>query len=84
MKARIIKIGNSRGVRIPKPLLEQTRLSDDVELEAQQDHIVIRSARRPRDGWDARFSSMAAQRDDQLVDGVMLDQSSWDEAEWEW
>ena len=82
MKARIIKIGNSRGVRIPKPLLEQARLGEDVELEVKQDQIVIRSARCPRHGWDALFSAMAAQGDDQLVDGEVPGQSSWDEAEW--
>jgi antitoxin MazE len=60
MKARIIRIGNSRGVRIPKALLEQTRLTDDVQIEAQAGEIVIRSARAPRADWEAQFSRMAS------------------------
>jgi antitoxin MazE len=52
MKTRIIKIGNSQGIRIPKILLEQSGLSTEVELEVQDAQIVIRSAERPRQGWD--------------------------------
>ncbi len=52
--------------------------------DRKQDQIIIRSVRRPRHDWDALFSAMAAQGDDQLVDGEVLRQSSWDEAEWEW
>jgi antitoxin (DNA-binding transcriptional repressor) of toxin-antitoxin stability system/antitoxin component of MazEF toxin-antitoxin module len=48
MKARIVRIGNSQGIRIPKPLLEQTGLADDVELEVEGDCLVIRAAGRPR------------------------------------
>jgi antitoxin (DNA-binding transcriptional repressor) of toxin-antitoxin stability system len=48
MKARIVRIGNSQGVRIPKPLLEQTGLADEVELEVEGDCLVIRATGRPR------------------------------------
>ena len=67
MKARIIQIGNSRGVRIPKRLLEKAHLSEDVQLEARAGEIVIRSA-RPRAGWDAHFRRMEQRGDDQLLD----------------
>ena len=67
LKARIIKIGNSQGIRIPKLLLDQVGLGEDVELEAQQDRIVIRPARRPRDGWDEQFKAMAEHGDDQFA-----------------
>lgn len=68
MKARVIKIGNSRGVRIPKALLEQAHLTDDLQIEAQAGEIVIRSARAPRADWEAQYSRMAQRGDDHLLD----------------
>jgi antitoxin MazE len=70
MKTRIVRIGNSRGVRIPKPLLEQTGLRGEVEITAEDGSLVIRSARRPREGWAAAFEEMARRGDDALLDGV--------------
>ena len=84
MKTRIVKIGNSLGVRIPKLLLEQSRLPEEVEIEAFDQQIVIRSARQPRDGWDAAFQTMAQNGDDSLLDQKAGNLSSWDETEWEW
>jgi antitoxin MazE len=83
-KTRIVKIGNSQGIRIPKLLLDQTQLGEEVELELQQDRIVIRSARRAREGWDAAFHVMAEAGDDRLLDDEALTLTSWDEAEWTW
>ncbi|NJD66548.1 MAG: AbrB/MazE/SpoVT family DNA-binding domain-containing protein [Chloroflexi bacterium] len=83
MKTRIIRIGNSQGIRIPKPLLEQTGLTDEVELEVRSDEIVIRSARLPRAGWAVAFQAMAAAGDDVLLDAEVA-ASEWDEEEWEW
>ncbi len=84
MKARIIRIGNSQGIRIPKPLLEQSGLGDEVELEVQPDQIIIRRAGRPRQGWTAAFQEMARQGDDALLEAEGVAGSSWDEVEWEW
>ena len=85
IRARIIPIGNSRGLRLPKQVLSQTGLGDDVELDVQADHIVIRpAARRPRSGWDEAFRAMAEQGDDRLLDGDAYTPTRWDEAEWEW
>jgi antitoxin MazE len=68
MKARIVRIGNSQGIRIPKPLLDQTGLSGEVEIDAQDDTLIIRPARRPRAGWAAAFREMAHRGDDTLLD----------------
>ena len=84
MKTRIIKIGNSQGVRIPKLLLEQSSLGEEVELEAQQHQIVIRSAKKPRQRWAEAFKAMAENGDDRLLDGDLLGQTSWDKDEWQW
>ena len=83
MKTRIIRIGNSQGVRIPKLYLEQSRLGEEVVLEVQSNEIVIRSARPPRHGWAEAFKTMAARGDDQLLDEG-FSHTTWDEEEWEW
>lgn len=84
MKARIVRIGNSQGIRIPKPLLEQTGLRNEVELSVQDDALIIRPARKPRAGWADAFREMARRGDDALLDDAPPSLSSWDEDEWEW
>jgi antitoxin MazE len=84
MKARIVKIGNSQGVRIPKLLLERSNLTEEVELEAQDHQIIIRSTRHPRQNWESLFRHMAEQGDDELLDKNLSAQTSWDEDEWQW
>jgi len=84
MKTRIVKIGNSLGVRIPKVLLEQSRLAEEVEIEAFDRQIVIRAARQPRDDWDAAFQAMAENGDDKLLDAEAKNLNGWDETEWQW
>jgi antitoxin MazE len=84
MKIRVVRIGNSRGIRIPKVLLEQTGLPEEVEISAEGDSLVIRPAKRPRAGWAAAFQEMAARGDDHLLDEVGPTLSNWDQTEWEW
>lgn len=84
VKTRIIKIGNSQGIRIPKLLLDQTDLGDEVELELQQRQIVIRSAHQPRAGWEEQFKAMAEAGDDKILDGDVMVPTAWDQEEWEW
>jgi antitoxin MazE len=84
MRAKIIKIGNSQGIRIPKLFLEQTNLGDEVELEALDDQIIIRPVTYPRQGWDEAFQAMAERGDDQLLDDDLIGQPQWDHEEWEW
>jgi antitoxin MazE len=84
MRAKIIKIGNSQGIRIPRLFLEQTKLGDEVELEAQDDQIIIRPVTYPRQGWDEAFKAMAERGDDQLLDADLTGQTRWDQEEWEW
>ncbi len=64
IKTRIIKIGNSKGVRIPKPFLLQANLQDDVEILIEEDRIIIRPFRKKRNGWEAQFETMANLGDD--------------------
>lgn len=82
VKSHLVRIGNSRGVRIPKLWLEQLHLDEEVEMAVQADHLVIRSARRPREGWEEQFRAMRETGDDRLIEGFPT--STWDEEEWEW
>ena len=79
-----MKIGNSQGVRIPKLLLERSNLAEEVELEAQDDRIIIRSTRQPRQDWESAFRAMAERGDDELLDKESLARTRWDEVEWQW
>lgn len=83
VRTRIIRIGNSQGVRIPKPLLAQAGLGDHVELEVQEGQIAIRPARTVREGWAKQFALMHEAGDDALLDGAQPG-SDWDAEEWEW
>lgn len=84
MKAILVKIGNSRGIRIPKPVIEQCGFEDEVEIQVRDHVLVVRSASRVRDGWNEAFAHMAESGDDQLLDRVAEPTTSWDEEEWEW
>jgi antitoxin MazE len=81
-RTHIIRVGNSRGVRIPKIVLEQLDLGDEVEMAVQGNRLVIYSARRPREGWEEQFRAMHECGDDRTL--VELPSSEWDAQEWEW
>jgi len=81
VKARIVSIGNSQGVRIPKPLLEHAGLAGEVELHAESGRIVIAAVRRARAGW----AEAAAQLHHRGEDGLLeTPPPAFDDEEWEW
>jgi antitoxin MazE len=82
LKTRIVRIGNSRGIRVPKVLLEQAQLPEEVELQAEHGRLVVRAARGPRTGWAAAAKSMRAEGDDQLLDAPT--RTRFDEKDWQW
>jgi antitoxin MazE len=84
MKTRIVAIGNSQGVRIPKPLLEQTGLSGEVEISAENDALMIRPVKKPRTGWASAFQQMGQRGDDVLLDDIAPSLADWDHTQWEW
>jgi len=83
MKTTLIPIGNSRGVRIPKPFIEQCGLTEQVEMDVQDCMILIHAPRQPRAGWEAAFVRMARAGDDKLLDGQAAS-TRWDEEDWQW
>ena len=84
MKTKIVKIGNSRGIRIPKPLIAQAGIQEEVEISLEENRLVIAPAGHPRSGWDEAFRAMASRGDDSLLDDVGTIGTKWDEEEWEW
>jgi antitoxin MazE len=84
MITRIVPIGNSQGIRIPKPLLEQAGLSGEVEIRAEEGALVVRPVKRPRANWATAFQKMAQRGEDSLLDDVAPGLSDWDEDQWEW
>lgn len=82
MKANIVTIGNSQGIRIPKILLDQSGLSGEVELEVCDEGILIRSAKKPRGGWNESFRQMAENNDDELIDE--FNQTNYAKERWRW
>lgn len=85
MKTKVVKIGNSRGIRIPKSLIHESGLKNEVELEVSNGQIIIKPISTNRESWDSAFKKMAKKQEDILLDNEsILSQSSWDQIEWEW
>jgi len=85
MKTKIIRIGNSQGVRIPKPLIEESGITEEIEMILRDNEIVLRSAKTIRKDWEASFEKMAKEDDDDLLDQEEIEKTSdWDEDEWTW
>ena len=85
MRTKLIAIGNSRGVRLPKAVLEQCAMTDDIELEVKAGQLVLRAAGRPRAGWEAAFARMARRGDDRLLNAESVHKpTAWERDEWRW
>lgn len=82
MKAQIIQIGNSQGIRIPKMMLEETKLAGEVELEVRSEGLLIRSVQKPRGNWDAAFRALVETDDDQVLDASPA--TRFEAKEWQW
>src|SRR5437879_13565111 len=91
-RTKIVRIGNSQGIRIPRSLLEQagllgggqdTAVGREVELEVGPEGILMRQTRQTRAGWEMQFRLMAERGEDALLDDTPQT-SDWDESEWEW
>lgn len=82
MKTKLVRIGNSRGVRIPKPLLQQAGLEDEVHLRVIEGGIVIEAEKAPRTGWAEAAAKAHENRDDVLLDATAA--TTFEETEWVW
>jgi len=83
VKTELVRIGNSRGIRIPKPLIEQCGLESTVELSVENDRLVISPGRRLRQGWTEAFrNARSAEADDLLLESMPA--NAFDRKEWKW
>ena len=83
MLAAIIKIGNSKGLRIPKAILEQCKMDTMVNLTVEEGKLIITPYKNPREGWAEAFKRMAARGDDTLLDAEYIE-GPLENDEWEW
>lgn len=82
MRTRLIAIGNSRGIRLPKPLIEEVGLVEEVELRVEDGSIVVTAVREPRAGWADAAALLAESKEEALLDPTAL--TRFDADEWEW
>lgn len=79
MEISIIKIGNSKGFRLPKTILEKYNISDKVELILEKGQIILKPINKPRKGWNKAFQKMNKEGDDQLLFDDVFDDENFDE-----
>ncbi len=84
MKTKLVRIGNSRGIRLPKTILQQCGFEDIVELDVHDGCVVIRPAHAARSDWDQMFAEMVKHGDDSALDNDSRLRMEWDETEWRW
>lgn len=76
MEIPIINIGNSKGIRLPKALLEEYNINDSIELILEKGKIILKPKSVPRKGWEKSFKQMHANGDDNLfIDDVFEDET---------
>ena len=82
MTASVVQIGNSRGIRLPKNILRELNIRDEVEMIVSNDSLIIKNIeRKPREGWSEAFSQMSKTKEDKLLLNENIDS---DDFEWVW
>jgi len=79
MEASIIKIGNSKGLRLSKQILKQYNIADKVELILEKEQIILKPIEQPRKGWAEAFQKMRTNNDDELLLGSVFEDEAFDE-----
>lgn len=79
MEVSIVQIGNSKGIRFSKTIMEKYNFSDTVDLILEKGQIIIRPLSRPRKGWDEAFKQMSKNGDDRLLFNDVFDDENLEE-----
>lgn len=75
MEISVIRIGNSKGIRLAKTILEKYGIQDKVELILEEGYLILKPVRKPREGWEASFKEMHENGDDELlIDDIFEDE----------
>lgn len=78
MKVSVIKIGNSKGIRLSKVLLEKYEITDKVELVLEKEQIILKPIVQPRKNWESAFAEMHLNGDDKLLIDSVFEDENWD------
>jgi antitoxin MazE len=81
MQLYVVQIGNSKGIRIPKAILKQCQIEDQVDLEVEDGKIILEARKKtPRKGWEKAFKAMATNQDDALLidDNIDVEMDDWE------
>ena len=79
MRLAIVSIGNSKGIRIPKAVLDKYHIKDSVEIEMHENSLVLKPVHKPREGWEDAFRQMHENGDDRLLIPDIFDDETWEE-----
>lgn len=79
MELSIINIGNSKGIRLSKTILEKYSINDKIELILEKDYIIIKPKTEPRKGWEKSFKKMHENGDDQLLMNDIFEDETFEE-----
>jgi antitoxin MazE len=82
MLVSVIPIGNSKGIRLPKAILEQLNIQDQLDLEVEDKQLVLKPvSRKPREGWEAALKEMSSSHEDAMI---LPDSGDAEVFEWDW
>jgi antitoxin MazE len=85
MQISIVRIGNSRGIRLPRAIIEQCGFQDSVQLEVHDGALIVRPVSDPRAGWEAALAELAQRGGDEILDpDTVSNPTEWESEEWEW
>jgi len=79
MKVSVIKIGNSKGIRFSKSIIEQYNITDKVDLVFEDGHFIVKPIKAVRKGWSDAFKEMHANADDELLIPDVFEEESFEE-----
>ena len=82
MRLKLIDIGNSKGIRLPKTLITQYHLEDDIQIEMLKEGLLIKSVSKPREGWEETFKENT-KKDNETKDWQNIP-NKFDDKEWTW
>lgn len=79
MEVSVIQIGNSKGIRLSKTLLERYNIKDTVEMILEKGHIIIKAKAKPRKGWESAFKKMHKSGDDKALMTDIFEDENFEE-----
>lgn len=79
METAIIQIGNSKGLRLSKTILEKYNIKDKVEVILEKGQIILKPIDRPRENWEKAFEKMRENNDDRLLSNDVFEEEHFEE-----